>query len=306
VHVVSYESPSPVDRLSGLGELEVTLSTGRWGRAAIVPLAFALLLAACSAGHRSTSTSSGRLGARPAGPTIPSTLPSASHRRCLTPQEQRGEVWFDAPDGAHLSGVVLGQGGTGVVLAHQRWFNLCSWMPFVRILAQRGFKVLAFDFRGFGASPPVSGRAGRSLDLDVAGAADYLRRQGVHRVVLAGSSMGATSALMVASEEQPAGQAPIAGVVSISGPSRFYDMDAAAAVRHLRVPLLLIASGGEGSFTRAARLLYHDASSHSKRMVLVPGTVHGIGLLQEPGVGPQIRQLVTTFIEEHAPPDAAS
>jgi pimeloyl-ACP methyl ester carboxylesterase len=271
-----------------------------------VSLALALLLAACSAWHDSTAASSAHLGAtRPAGPTIPSTLPAASHKRCLSPDELRGEVWFDAPDGAHLSGVVLGQGRTGVVLAHQRWFSLCSWIPFARTLAQRGFKVLAFDFRGFGASPPLSGRAGRSLDLDVAGAVGYLRRQGVDRVVLVGSSMGATSALMVASQQQPAGQAPITGVVSISGPSRFYEMDAAAAVRHLRVPLLLIASSGEGSYTRAARLLYHDASSHSRRMVLLPGKVHGIGLLQEAGVGPQIRQLVTTFIEEHADPVAA-
>jgi pimeloyl-ACP methyl ester carboxylesterase len=271
-----------------------------------VPLALALLLAACSAGHHPTTASSGRLGAtRPAGPTIPSTAPSPLHQRCLSPEERRGEVWFEAPDGARLSGVVLGQGRTGVVLAHQRWFNLCSWIPFARILVRQGFKVLAFDFRGFGASPPLAGRAGRSLDLDVLAAADYLRRQGVERVVLVGSSMGATSALVVASEQPPAGMAPIAGVVSISGPSRFYDMDAVAAVQHLRAPLLLIASSGEGSYTPAARLLYHDARSHSKRLVLVPGTVHGIGLLQEPGVGPQIRQLVTTFIAEHAPPVAA-
>jgi dienelactone hydrolase len=271
-----------------------------------VPLALALLLAACSAGRHPTAASSARLGAtRPAGPTIPSTVPSALHRHCLSPEEQRGEVWFEAPDGAHLSGVVLGQGRTGVVLAHQRWFNLCSWIPFARILVRRGFKVLAFDFRGFGASPPLPGRAGRSLDLDVVAAADYLRRQGVDRLVLVGSSMGATSALVLASEQQPAGQAPIAGVVSLSGPSRFYGMDAAAAVQRLRVPLLLIASSGEGSYSLAARLLYHDAPSHSKRLVLVPGTVHGIGLLQEPGVGPQIRQLVITFIEEHAPPGAA-
>jgi dienelactone hydrolase len=271
-----------------------------------VPLALALLLAACSAGHHTTAASSGRLGAtRPAGPTIPSTAPSAAHRRCLSPEEQRGEVWFAAPDGARLSGVVLGQGRTGVVLAHQRWFNLCSWIPFARVLVRQGFKVLAFDFRGFGASPPPSGRASRSLDLDVAGAAEYLRRQGVDRVVLVGSSMGATSALVVASEDQPAGQAPIAGVVSISGPSRFSDMNAAAAVHHLTAPLLLIASSGEGSYTPAARQLYHDARSRSKQLVLVPGTVHGIGLLQEPGIGPQIRQLVTTFIAEHAPPGVA-
>jgi pimeloyl-ACP methyl ester carboxylesterase len=270
-----------------------------------VSLAFALLLAACSAGHDATAASSGQLGARPAGPTIPSTLPSGSHKRCLSDQEQHAEIWFDAPDGAHLAGVVLGQGRTGVVLAHQRWFSLCSWMPFARILAQQGFKVLAFDFRGFGISPPMSGRAGRSLDLDVAGGVDYLRRQGVDRVVLVGTSMGATSALMVASQDQPAGQAPVAGVISISGPSRFYEMDAAKAVAHLRVPLLLIASAEDGSYARAARLLYADARSHSKRMVIVPGKVHGIGLLSSSANVAQIRQLITTFIQEHAAPVAA-
>lgn len=268
-------------------------------------LALALFLAACSAGHHSTAASSGQLGARPAGPTILSTLASASHRRCLTPEEQRGEVWFDAPDGAHLSGVLLGQGRTGVLLAHQRWFSLCSWIPFARDLAKRGLRVLAFDFRGFGASPPLTGRAGRSLDLDVAGGVAFLRRQGVDRVVLVGSSMGATSALMVASQNQPASQPSVAAVVSISGPSHFYEMDAGAAVKNLRVPLLLIASAGEGPYTRAAQLVYRNAPSHSKRMVIVPGKVHGIGLLQEAGIGAQIRELVTTFIQDHAGPTAA-
>ena len=268
-------------------------------------LAFALLLAACSAGHDATAASSGQLGARPAGPTIPSTLPSGSHKRCLTGDELRAEVWFDAPDGAHLAGVVLGQGRTGVVLAHQRWFSLCSWMPFARTLAQQGFRVLAFDFRGFGISPPMSGRAGRSLDLDVAGGIGYLRHLGVDRVVLVGTSMGATSSLMVASQDQPAGQAPVVGVVSISGPSRFYEMDAAKAVEHLRVPLLLIASAEDGSYARAARVLYDNARSHSKRMVILPGKVHGIGLLSSGANGAQVRQLITTFIQEHAAPVAA-
>jgi dienelactone hydrolase len=281
--------------------LEVTLSTGRWGGSAIVSLVLALFLAACSAGHDSTAASSGQLGARPAAPTIPSTLPSGSHKRCLTAEEQRAEIWFDAPDGAHLSGVVLGQGRTGVVLAHQRWFNLCSWVPFARILAQQGFRVLLFDFRGFGISPPLTGRAGRSLDLDVSGGLAYLRRQGVERVVLVGSSMGATSVLMVASQDQ----APVAGVISISGPSRFYEMDAGAAVQRLRVPLLLVASEGDGNYTRSARMLYRNASSHSKRMVIVPGKVHGSGLLASGGNGAQLRQLVISFVQEHAVPAAA-
>jgi pimeloyl-ACP methyl ester carboxylesterase len=272
----------------------------------IVSLVLALLLGACSAGHDSTAASSGQLGARPAGPTLPSSPPPGAHKRCLGPEEQSAEVWFDASDGARLSGVVLGQGRAGVLLAHQRWFNLCSWMPFARHLAQQGFRVLAFDFRGFGASRAPAGTAGRSLDLDVAAGVGYLRRQGVERVVLVGASMGATSALMVAARGQAGVGAHVAAVVSVSGPSRFYEMDAALAVKRLNVPVLFVASDEEGSYTRAARLLYRNAASRSKRMVIVPGRGHGIGLLEEGANAPQLRELVTTFIEEHALPATAS
>jgi hypothetical protein len=258
----------------------------------IVSLVLAVLLAACSAGRDANTASSGRLGARPAGPTIPAnTPPSGVHMRCLAPAEQRAEVWFEAADGTRLSGVVLGQGRTGVILTHQRWFNLCSWMPFARNLAEQGYRVLAFDFRGFGASSAPRGVAGRSLDLDVSA--------GVDQVVLIGASMGATAALVDAANGQKDGSGGVAAVISISGPSRFYEMDASLAVKRMRVPVLFIASSEEGSYTRAAKLLYGRATSRSKRMVIVPGRTHGIGLLEEGANAAQIRELVSTFIEEH-------
>jgi dienelactone hydrolase len=270
----------------------------------IVSLVLAVMLAGCSAGHDSTAASSGNLGARPAGATLPSTPLPGAHQRCLGPAERSAEVWFEASDGTRLSGVVLGQGRTGVLLAHQRWFNLCSWMPFARHLAQQGYRVLAFDFRGFGASHAPAGGAGRSLDLDIAAGVGYLRRQGVERVVLVGASMGATSALVVAARGSAGEQ--VAAVVSVSGPTRFYEMDAALAVKRLKVPVLFVASGEEGSYTRAARLLYRNAGSRSKRMVIVPGRVHGIGLLEEGANAPQLRELVTSFIEEFAVPATAA
>jgi dienelactone hydrolase len=266
----------------------------------IVSLVLAVLLAACSAGHDASTASSGRLGARPAGPTIAAnTPPSGAHQRCLAPAEHGSEVWFEAADGTRLSGVVLGQGRIGVILAHQRWFNLCSWMPFARELTEQGYQVLAFDFRGFGASSAPRGEASRSLDRDVAAGVEYLRRRGVDRVVLIGASMGATAVLMGAAHSQAGGSGGVGAVISISGPSRFYGMDASLAVKRMRVPVLFIASSEEGSYTRAARLLYGRAGSRSKRMVIVPGRTHGIGLLEEGANAAQIRELVTTFIEEH-------
>ncbi|HEV2918592.1 MAG TPA: alpha/beta fold hydrolase, partial [Actinomycetota bacterium] len=78
-----------------------------------------------------------------------------------------------------------------------------------------GLPALAFDFGGFGDSRPGSGPGGR-IDGDVAAATAQLRRRGADRVVLIGSSMGATAVLSAAARIRP----PVAGVVSLSGPGR--------------------------------------------------------------------------------------
>src|SRR6266498_1353575 len=58
-------------------------------------------------------------------------------------------ISFRSTDGVPLHGLLLGSGQNGIVLGGGNGFrdNLCDWLPFGQTLAQRGYRVLAFDSR---------------------------------------------------------------------------------------------------------------------------------------------------------------
>ena len=35
---------------------------------------------------------------------------------------------------------------------------MCQWLPYATLLAQQGYRVVAFDFAGFGASSPTKSK----------------------------------------------------------------------------------------------------------------------------------------------------
>jgi hypothetical protein len=59
-------------------------------------------------------------------------------------------VSFPTDDGGVVQGEVYGAGDRGVVLAHGGRFKKESWKPQAVAIAAAGFRVLAFDFRGYG------------------------------------------------------------------------------------------------------------------------------------------------------------
>ena len=78
--------------------------------------------------------------------------------------------------------------GPAVVLIHG--FPLCGrmWEPQMEALSQAGYRVLAPDLPGFGASPPLDEMA--SMDAYADAVIDLLDRLGVERAVVGGMSMG--------------------------------------------------------------------------------------------------------------------
>jgi pimeloyl-ACP methyl ester carboxylesterase len=190
-------------------------------------------------------------------------------------------VAIPAGDGEMLDGIVVGEGPVGVVLAHQRGSNLCAWLPFARRLAELGHAALAFDFT--------------HLDLaeSVTAAADELRRRSARRIVLVGASMGGTAALVAASSVPG-----VAGVVNVSGPELFGNLDAGTAVQRLDAPMLLIVARGDTAFVPDARRLFRRARTEDKRLVVLPGSGHGTDFFGEP-VGGRAPRLVETFVAEH-------
>jgi len=105
-------------------------------------------------------------------------------------------VSFATQDGGTLFADLYGKDERGVVLAHGGRFNKESWQKQARILAAAGFRVLAFDFRGYGKSrgPGDSDPLGAPLHLDVLAAVRYLRNNGAKSIAVVGGSMGGAAA----------------------------------------------------------------------------------------------------------------
>jgi pimeloyl-ACP methyl ester carboxylesterase len=231
-------------------------------------------------------------GERAEGPaTTASTAASAATaaRPCL----RDAEVFrFPTSDGASLVGVVLGSGRTGLVLGHQLGSDLCDWLPQAREFARRGYRVLVFDFAGFGDSRPGSDSR---VDNDVIAATAELRRRGAERVVLVGSSMGGTAVLSAATRIRP----PVAGVVSLSGASGFGGVEAEAAMARLRVPVLFVVGADDQHFTEQARAMYRAARVADKRLLVVPGGGHGTSLVEFGSDARRVLAAVRRFIAGH-------
>jgi alpha-beta hydrolase superfamily lysophospholipase len=210
---------------------------------------------------------------------------------CLTKAERSRAVAFRASDGVALKGVLLGHGTTGVALAHEYHGDLCRWLPFARVLARKGYLVLAFDARNSGSSAIVNTNAAAAVDRDLRGAVKLLRARGAKRLVLGGASMGGTAALVVGATLRPA---PVA-VLSLSAPTDFGPMDARPAVRKLTAPTFFLAGKDDTQFAADAQTLYDVSVSTRKRLEIRDTGSHGTDLLRGPD-GPATQALVLGFL----------
>ena len=113
-------------------------------------------------------------------------------------------VSFPTQDGGLVYADVYGKGDHGVVLAHGGRFNKESWEQQARALAAAGFRVLAFDFRGYGQSrgPGQSDPLSAPLHLDVLAAVRYLKTS-AKTVSVVGASMGGGAAADASIEAEP-------------------------------------------------------------------------------------------------------
>ena len=234
-------------------------------------------------------TESGRGAGRPATtsahPSSPPATRSAAYGiTCLQGAERAAAFRFRVGEGLTTVGVVLGQGRDGLVFGHQLGSNLCEWVPVARSYARLGYRALVFDFRGY-----------NRLDDDVVAAVAELRRRGVTKVVLVGSSMGGTAVLLAATRIRPA----VAGVASLSGPAVFMNMDARAAAPWLRVPALFMAARGDGPFANAARGLYGAAGTRDKQLLVLSSAAHGTNLLSFGHEAGKARATLRGFITAH-------
>lgn len=191
-----------------------------------------------------------------------------------------------------LSAIERGTGSVGVVLAHMLGSSQLSWSSYAAKLAEDGFHVLTFDFRGHGVS---GGDRNPSLAaLDLAGAVAKIRALGASRVLVVGASMGGTAAVIFASAEK------LAGVASLSAPVRIDELDAGPAARNLDEPsLFVVGEKDDGRYVKAARD-FTAAAPHPKKLEVVSGAAaHGTDLLTDPRTAARVQRLLTDFLVDN-------
>ncbi|MBI5288600.1 MAG: alpha/beta fold hydrolase [Chloroflexi bacterium] len=190
-----------------------------------------------------------------------------------------------------LSGRLFGHGKAGVILAHMRPADQTSWFSFAAELAATGdYTVLTFDFRGFGESSGE--KEFNRVDTDLAAALKYVREElGIEKVFLVGASMGGTASLLVAAREH------VAGVVSVSSPAVYLDIDALAVVSLIKAPKLFITSEDDVPAQRSQEQFWAQAGE-PKEQEIFEGDAHGTDLFGTPA-GPRLTQLLRDFLANH-------
>ena len=205
-------------------------------------------------------------------------------------------VSFEATDGVHLEGRVFGEGPRGVVLSHMRPADQTSWYRFAGRLADDGYRVLTYDFRGYcpGGDGGCSEGEQRVADIwmDVEGAIAFLRGDGARSISLVGASMGGTASLIAAA--QPG--ADVSAVITLSAPEAIEGLLVDPTVlTQITAGKLFIAGVGDAPAAASAESLY-EGSPPPKRIEIVPADDHGTDLLLG-ARGDEVGRLIETYLE---------
>jgi dienelactone hydrolase len=210
------------------------------------------------------------------GPSVAAQGPGPTPALAPGKTETRVEhVSFGSEDGAVIYADLYGEGARGLVLAHGRRFRKESWQPQAQRLARAGYRVLAFDFRGFGKShgPGDSDMFTAPMHLDVLAAVHYLRRNGAKTVAVMGGSFGGGAAADASSASQPG---EISCLILLAGEGN-------GPAERIKAPLLEIVARDDASEDglRLPRIrAWFDKAPQPKELIVLNGSAHAQFLFQ--------------------------
>jgi pimeloyl-ACP methyl ester carboxylesterase len=244
-----------------------------------------------------------RLGALAVAPFLATAL-LAGCSGSGPPVDLRGSraVAFDSVDGVHLEGRLFGDGTSAVVLSHMRPADQRSWFAFANRLADDGYLVLTYDFRGYCPGDQGGCSAGdrdiAAIWQDVLGAVDYVRAQGATSVFLVGASMGGTASLVAASRLG----SDVRAVITLSAPASIEGLVAdAPLLSQVTAGKLFIAGIGDAPAAHDAEILYEQSPPPKGGVQIVPADDHGTDLLTG-GQGEVVARLIETYLEQTGGP----
>lgn len=171
-----------------------------------------------------------------------------------------------------------------MILTHMYPTDQNSWIGFARYLADKGYLVLTFDFRGYGFS---QGRKDiPKLDRDVEAAVRLMEGR-TKDIFIIGASMGGTAALRATSRRR------VAGVATLSSPREFLGLSAGPDLGRDAKVKLFVAAAEDGTAPEAARGFY-EAVDEPRELEIVTGGAHGTDLLKAGDNG--VRDILATWL----------
>ena len=195
-------------------------------------------------------------------PPLSATLPGARIVTISTDDGLTLTGWFLAPP-APTAAVLVLNGNAG---------NRADRAPLARALADRGYEVLLFDYRGYGGN--VGSPSEEGLALDAAAALAALAEVATaDRLILVGESLGAAVAARLAVETPPTAlvlRSPFPSLEAVAAvhypylPTRMllWDRyDTLRPVSTIKVPILVVAGSADRIVpTHLSRAVYEAAS----------------------------------------------
>src|SRR5215472_14566626 len=217
----------------------------------------------------------------------------------LAAQSQKKDVDIKAEDGSTLKASYYSPGkpGPAILLLHQCNMDRHAWDGLAQDLANAGFHVLTFDFRGFGESG-----GGRQTDAaartamrekwpgDVDSVYTYLTAQkGVDKSRLAagGASCGVTQASDLATRHHE-----IKALVLLSGSAS----DAAKAYL-TATPMFAVfgaASEGDTNAAKGIKAAVESSKNPKSQLKIYSGTEHGVPMFAK---NPDLEPMIITWLK---------
>jgi pimeloyl-ACP methyl ester carboxylesterase len=196
-------------------------------------------------------------------------------------------------DGLLLDGRLFASSETHLLIfLHAYADDQSDWFAFAGEVARGGrASALTYDFRGYGESEGERATDERLL-TDVQAAISFGRSHGYASIALVGAGMGGTAAIITAVED-PA----IHGVIALSAPAYFGDLDAMRALRSRKPFLALIAARDDVSAVDAMRMMGDDTGLAPRYRYLVVGEASGTDLFTSIA-GADVRRRIQSLLVE--------
>jgi pimeloyl-ACP methyl ester carboxylesterase len=165
----------------------------------------------------------------------------------------------------------------------------------VRLVAA-GFRVLAFDFRGWGRSDkPTRNRL--SLGKDLAAMVKRSRALGAAHVFLIGASMGGAAVVQDTAALDVDGRISLSGTRLLPG----FGINHPAGLSRMHAPFLYIGARNDWRAPMKEALgIFGRIGSHDKRKVFYPGSEHGWFIVDSGPFAARTRALILNWIRSRS------